>query len=137
MNKQNGTEDTVEQQAGLDVGRRNLLKLTGVSVAALGVMSVTNAPTFAQETLAWDKTFPKSDRVDHQKVSFYNRLGITLVADMYVPKNLDRSRRSPAIVVGHPFGGVKEQTSGLYPDDGRARLHHLPLLSNTEQNHAA
>jgi fermentation-respiration switch protein FrsA (DUF1100 family) len=52
--------------------------------------------------------------VDHQKVSFYNRLGISLVADMYVPKSLDRTRRHPAIVVGHPFGGVKEQTSGLY-----------------------
>jgi uncharacterized protein len=110
MNKQNGTE----QQADLDVGRRNLLKLTGVGAAALGVLAVTNGTAFAQANLAWDKTFPKSDRVDHQKVSFYNRLGITLVADMYVPKNLERSRRHPALVVGHPFGGVKEQTSGLY-----------------------
>jgi uncharacterized protein len=61
-----------------------------------------------------DKTFPQSDKVTHQKVSFTNRLGITLVADLYAPKNLDRSRRHPALVVGHPFGGVKEQTSGLY-----------------------
>ena len=48
-----------------------------------------------------------------QKVSFNNRLGIELVADLYVPKNLDRSKK-PAIVVGHPYGGVKEQSSGLY-----------------------
>jgi fermentation-respiration switch protein FrsA (DUF1100 family) len=47
-------------------------------------------------------------------VSFYNRLGINLVGDVYIPTNLDRSRRHPAIVVGHPYGGVKEQTSGLY-----------------------
>ncbi|HEY9628124.1 MAG TPA: alpha/beta hydrolase [Coleofasciculaceae cyanobacterium] len=76
--------------------------------------AATGSAAPAANSLAWDKTFPKSDRVAHQKVSFYNRLGITLVADLYVPKNLDRSRRHPALVVGHPFGGVKEQTSGLY-----------------------
>ena len=52
------------------------------------MMSVS-APALAQGTLAWDKTFPKSERVDHRKVSFNNRLGITLVADLYVPKNID------------------------------------------------
>jgi hypothetical protein len=52
--------------------------------------------------------------VNHEKVSFYNRLGINLVADLYVPKNLERRKQFPAIIVGHPFGGVKEQTSGLY-----------------------
>ncbi|WP_245272583.1 alpha/beta hydrolase [Rhizobium favelukesii] len=62
----------------------------------------------------WDKTFTKSDKVDHRKVTFYNKLGIMLVADLYVPKNLESSKRHPAIVVGHPYGGVKEQTSGLY-----------------------
>jgi fermentation-respiration switch protein FrsA (DUF1100 family) len=64
--------------------------------------------------LGWDKTFPRSAKVDHQKVNFYNRLGINLVGDLYVPKNLDRSRRHAAIIVGHSYGGVKEQTSGLY-----------------------
>jgi uncharacterized protein len=114
MNKQIGTENFIEYQAGLDVSRRNLLKLIGVGVAALGLMSVVDTPAFAQSTLAWDKTFPKSDRVDHRKVSFYNRLGITLVADLYIPKNIDRSQRHAALVVGTPFGAVKEQASGLY-----------------------
>ncbi len=68
----------------------------------------------ASDTLSWDKTFPKSDAVNHEKVSFYNRLGINLVGDMYVPKKLDRAKKAPAIIVGHPFGGVKEQSSGLY-----------------------
>jgi uncharacterized protein len=77
MNKQIGPGRLVEHQAGIDVGRRNLLKLTGVGIAALGIMPVVDAPAFAQSTLAWDKTFPKSERVDHRKVSFYNRLGIT------------------------------------------------------------
>lgn len=65
-------------------------------------------------SLAWDKTFPPSDKVTVEKVSFYNRLGINLVADLYVPKNLDRSKKSAAIIVGHPYGAVKEQSSGLY-----------------------
>lgn len=101
----------IEHQTGTNVSRRNILKLTGMGVAALGLSF--EAPAFGQ-TLAWDKTFPKSDRVDHRKVSFYNRLGITLVADLYIPKNIDRSRRHPALVVGGPFGAVKEQASGLY-----------------------
>ncbi|WP_280881835.1 hypothetical protein [Streptomyces pseudovenezuelae] len=57
------------------------------------------APRYGQ-VLGWDKTFPKSSRVDHQKVSFYNRLGINLIADRYVPKGIKRSRRLPALVVG-------------------------------------
>ncbi len=63
-------------------------------------------------TTEWDKTFPKSDKVDHSKVSFINRYGITLAADMYVPK--DKSGKLPAIAVSGPFGAVKEQCSGLY-----------------------
>lgn len=113
MSNQTGTGHLAEQQVGFGVGRRNFLKLTGAGVAA-GVMSAMKAPVFAQQTLAWDKTFPKSDRVDHRKVTFYNRLGITLVADLYVPKTLDRSQRHPALVVGGPYGAVKEQSSGLY-----------------------
>ena len=90
------------------------MKILAGTAAVVFALSATAAIASAQGTLAWDKTFPRSPRVDHQKVSFYNRLGITLVADLYVPKNVDRSRRHPAIVVGHPYGGVKEQTSGLY-----------------------
>ena len=60
----------------------------------------------------WDKTFPKSDKVDHSKVTFVNRYGITLAADMYVPKGAEG--RLPAIAVSGPFGAVKEQCSGLY-----------------------
>lgn len=60
----------------------------------------------------WDKTFAKSDKVDHSKVTFVNRYGITLAADMYVPK--DAEGKLPAIAVSGPFGAVKEQCSGLY-----------------------
>ena len=60
----------------------------------------------------WDKTFPKSDKVNHRKVTFLNRYGITLAADMYTPKNA--KGKLPAIAVSGPFGAVKEQCSGLY-----------------------
>lgn len=60
----------------------------------------------------WDKIFPKSDKVEHQKVTFHNRYGITLAADMYTPKNAQG--KLPAIAVSGPFGAVKEQASGLY-----------------------
>lgn len=63
-------------------------------------------------TEKWDKTFPKSDRVNHSKVTFHNRYGITLAADLYVPQ--DAEGRLPAIAVSGPFGAVKEQASGLY-----------------------
>ena len=63
-------------------------------------------------TQAWDKTFPRSDKVEHSKVTFVNRYGITLAADMYVPKGAEGML--PAIAVCGPFGAVKEQCSGLY-----------------------
>lgn len=60
----------------------------------------------------WDKTFEESDKVDHKKVTFINRYGITLAADMYTPKNAEG--KLAAIAVSGPFGAVKEQCSGLY-----------------------
>ena len=64
-------------------------------------------------TTDWDKTFPKSAEADHRKVTFKNRYGITLVADLYVPKNTS-GRKLAALAVCGPFGAVKEQSSGLY-----------------------
>lgn len=63
-------------------------------------------------TDTWDKTFPKSDKVDHSKVTFHNRYGITLAADLYMPKN--RTGKMAALAVAGPFGAVKEQAAGLY-----------------------
>ncbi len=66
-------------------------------------------------TEEWDKTFPKSDKVNHRKVTFHNRYGITLAADLYEPK--DAQGKLPAIAVCGPFGAVKEQASGLYAQE--------------------
>jgi uncharacterized protein len=72
----------------------------------------TNKENAMQLNQEWDKTFPESEKVDHQKVTFKNRYGITLSADLYQPKNT--SGKLAAIAVGGPFGAVKEQSSGLY-----------------------
>ncbi len=86
----------------------------GIAFAADKLKSDKASPPTDAGQLKWDKTFPQSDKVTHQKVSYYNRLGINLVGDLYVPKGLDRSKKVAAIVVGPPFGSVKEQTAGLY-----------------------
>ena len=84
-------------------------------------MMNTEALTLVTE---WDKTFPKSDKVNHRKVTFLNRYGITLAADMYTPKNA--KGKLPAIAVSGPFGAVKEQCSGLYAQT-MAECGCLPL----------
>ena len=63
----------------------------------------------------WDKVFPKSEKVESRKVTFKNHFGITLVADMYEPK--DYEGKLPALAVSGPYGAVKEQSSGLYAQE--------------------
>lgn len=95
-----------------------ILALAGLLTANSQNMNNLNTDTslapVEQLTLTqeWDKVFPKSDKVEHRKVTFVNRYGITLAADMYTPKNA--GEKLPAIAVSGPFGAVKEQSSGLY-----------------------
>ena len=90
--------------------KKILIALAGIALlASCGNNKYTNDMNLTQE---WDKTFPKSDLVEHSKVTFHNHYGITLVADMYVPKGSEG--KLPAIAVSGPFGAVKEQTSGIY-----------------------
>ena len=86
--------------------------ITLVGIALLASCCNDKSANDMNLTQEWDKTFPKSDLVEHSKVSFHNRYGITLVADMHVPK--DAEGKLPAIAVSGPFGAVKEQTSGIY-----------------------
>lgn len=67
----------------------------------------------------WDKVYPRNEKVDHKKVTFVNHFGITLAADMFMPKNV--SGKLPAIAVSGPFGAVKEQSSGLYAQEMASR----------------
>ena len=90
------------------------------AVFACGLLSSCNNQIKTENTMEqtltltqeWDKTFAKSDKVSHKKVTFHNRYGITLAADMYTP--LTANGKLPAIAVSGPFGAVKEQTSGIY-----------------------
>lgn len=101
----------------------NNWKTIGLIAAMIGALTMTNSPVSAKDLsleTKWDKTFPKSEKVDHQKATFKNRYGITLAADLYLPKNRD-GKRLAAIAVGGPFGAVKEQSSGLYAQTMAAR----------------
>lgn len=87
--------------------------LKATTLLALGLMLAGNL-AHAEDTMTWDKTFKLSDKVMHEKVSYPNRYGITISADMYRPKDFDASRKYAALVVGTPYGGVKEQGAGIY-----------------------
>ena len=67
-----------------------------------------------QMTDKWDKVFPEDSRATHHKVTFHNRYGITLAADLYAPKNMKQGDKLPALAVAGPYGAVKEQVSGRY-----------------------
>lgn len=115
--------------------RRDFLQKVGIGAGALLIGNTLlakesspkaqspSAQKFREEKLnlstKWDKTFPKSPMVLHQKVTFHNRYGITLAADLYLPKNpskvqFHKDSKLPAIALSGPFGAVKEQSSGLY-----------------------
>ncbi|MFT3688447.1 alpha/beta hydrolase [Paenirhodobacter sp.] len=114
MTKQDKAGDAAQQASGVAFARRDLLKMTGAGVAALGAGAIFTTSSAKAQSMSdnWDKVFPKSEKVDHEKVTFRNRYGITLSGDLYLPK--ERSGSLPAIVVAGPFGAVKEQSSGLY-----------------------
>ena len=92
--------------------------LTSFATMLLFLAATTTAQTAAggteklELTQEWDKVFPKSEQVEHRKVTFHNRYGVTLAADLYIPKGANG--KLPAIAVSGPFGAVKEQASGLY-----------------------
>lgn len=116
MNSNNKVAMSESAENAPNEGRRDVLKLAGAGLVTLGVASMTSSKVMAQSELKlsdeWDKTFAKSDKVEHKKVTFNNRYGITLAADLYQPKNA--SGKLAALVLSGPFGAVKEQSSGLY-----------------------
>ena len=89
-----------------------MLAMTTLTTNAQGVYNKAAKQNSLPLVNEWDKTFPKSDKVRHEKVTFSNRFGITLAADLYIPK--ETNGKMTAIAVSGPFGAVKEQASGLY-----------------------
>jgi hypothetical protein len=110
-------------------GRKGKIFLMGAAALLLGMATLHLSTAYAEETKVsdktmvmqgeklnlvqgWDKVFPKSEKVTHNKVTFSNRYGITLAADVYSPKDI--AEKLPAVAVCGPYGAVKEQSSGLY-----------------------
>ena len=101
----------------------NMKRITFLTAAFLCLSGLSESPAQTLEnnsdmeqlalTQEWDKTFPKSDKVNHSKIIFHNRYGITLAADLYIPKDSE-GRKLPAIAMSGPYGAVKEQVSGRY-----------------------
>ena len=85
-----------------------------LSIMLTFIMGACNMNNSEKQTEIWDKTFKQSDNVSVEKVYFKNRYGFTLAGDLYIPKNIDKSKKYPAVAVSGPFGAVKEQASGLY-----------------------
>lgn len=116
MNKPDIYSNVITYQDKPDAERRNFLKMSLFGIVTLLASALTMNQAFAESQMQlsdkWDKTFVQSSKVDHKKVTFKNRYGITLAADLYQPKNA--SGKQAAIVIGGPFGAVKEQSSGLY-----------------------
>jgi fermentation-respiration switch protein FrsA (DUF1100 family) len=112
--------NALQEQEGRTSGRRQFLRIAGSGAAALGVMSATAGEVFAaappkSKPLAnGADNFYTSDQVTVRKVSFKNQYRMTVAGNLFVPKGLDRKKRTPAIVVGHPMGAVKEQSANLY-----------------------
>lgn len=88
--------------------------LRTVAPLALALVLFSGGMVFSAAGPVWDKTFAKSSRVIHEKVFYPNRYGLTIAADLYLPKEIDMGKKYAAILVGTPYGGVKEQGAGIY-----------------------
>lgn len=100
---------------------------------AIATFILIAGEVFSADTLEWDKTFPKSDKVTVEKVSFYNRLGINIVADLYKPKDFKDGQKYSAVIVGSPYGAVKEQAGGVYAQ-GMAERGFIALAFDASYN---
>lgn len=87
---------------------------SGITAWVMGIFMSLSCFAVGAERAVTEKTFPLSDKVTVEKVVFKNRVNILLVGDMYMPKDIDKAKKHAALVVGHPFGASKAQTSGLY-----------------------
>ncbi len=107
--------DKTRTETALPINRRNALKMAGAGAIALGVMSLANpATSWAQDLSHGADNFYVSDSVTVQPITFQTQYQTTVAGNLFIPNDLDRSVDTPAIVVGHPMGAVKEQSANLY-----------------------
>lgn len=120
MNTQDPMAGMMHATPGPNFERRDFLRTAGTAMTALGVLAAAGPGAFAaQAGYAADLSngadnFYKSDRVNVQRVTFKNQYGMRVAANLFTPKTLERNTKSPALIVGHPMGAVKEQSANLY-----------------------
>ena len=120
MNTHDRIAEMVDDTSRLNPDRRNFLKATGTAVMALGLVAATGSAAFDGEVgyvpnlSNGADNFYKGARVNVQRVSFKNQYGMRVAGNLFTPKTLDRKTKSPALIVGHPMGAVKEQSANLY-----------------------
>jgi hypothetical protein len=105
----------LRREEKMKITKLKSLALVSATIGAMTMIATSGMPaqnTAKEENSQWDKTFPKSEKVNHKKVTFRNRYGITLSGDLYLPKDIQG--KLSALAVSGPFGAVKEQSSGLY-----------------------
>ena len=106
--------DKTRTETVLPIDRRNALKMAGAGAMALGVISLANpATTWAQDLSDGADNFYVSDSVTVQPITFQTQYRTTVAGNLFIPNDLDRSVDTPAIVVGHPMGAVKEQSANF------------------------
>jgi uncharacterized protein len=115
MNEKDNPDNVAEHQLGVDAGRRDFLKQTSAGVAVLGMMSIIDIPfAKAQDMSSQAANFYTSDRVTSRKVTFKSQYQMNIAGNLLTPTNLNPNAPTPAIIVGHPMGAVKEQSANLY-----------------------
>jgi fermentation-respiration switch protein FrsA (DUF1100 family) len=120
MNTHDQIAKMVDDTSNLNFGRRDFLRVTGTALTALGVVATAGSAAFAAEAgyvpdlSNGADNFYRSDRIDVQRVTFKNQYGMRVAGNLFTPKALDRKTKSPALIVGHPMGAVKEQSANLY-----------------------
>ena len=106
--------DETTKGHGRIIDRRKLLQLSGASLAAMSLAAMSSLSATAQDLSSGANNFYTSDKVTMRKVTFKSQYEENVVGNLFTPKTLDRNAKARAIVVGHPMGAVKEQSSTLY-----------------------
>lgn len=115
MSEPSNTENPSRLGVPADLDRRTLLQLAAASVATLGITSLLDVPfASAQDMSKGASNFYICESVTLQKVTFENQYQMNVAGNLFIPKNLSRNAKTPALVVGHPMGAVKEQSANLY-----------------------
>jgi uncharacterized protein len=115
MNEKDNPGNVAEHRHEVDASRRDFLKQTSAGVAALGMMSIIDIPFVkAQDMSSQAANFYTSDRVTSRKVTFKSQYQMNIAGNLLTPSNLNPNAQTPAIIIGHPMGAVKEQSANLY-----------------------